>query len=357
VRVRVAENGTLAVQLGSRTFAGLAAVEDVGDRGDSYDCDPVGVDAAVLRAVRVRRRRHPSGLASLVVERTLEVPARVAEDRAGRTREVVALTLVTQARLAPGVARVDLAVRLVNAAADHRLRLLFPTGARTERFVAASTFDAAARTTVRADDAGWIHPAPATFPHQGWVCANGLTVAAPGLPEAEVSPEGVIALTLVRAVGWLSRGDLRTRPVPAGPALPVPGAQCLGSIEAHISLLAGLDPRAARDAELGLWAALAGADPLVPPDALLLRIEPRDVVLSALKPAEAGKGLVLRILNPTDAAHEVTVRCGFDLADASAVRLDETPVDVPVVREGRVVRVRVPGRSLRSIRLLFETRG
>ena len=70
-----------------------------------------------------------------------------------------------------------------------------------------------------------MHRAPATFPQQGFVSANGLTVVAPGLPEAEVTPDGVIAITLLRAVGWLARTDLRQRPQPAGPAVPTPGAQ------------------------------------------------------------------------------------------------------------------------------------
>jgi alpha-mannosidase len=335
-------------------FAGLLGLEDVGDRGDSYDGDPVGADAAVLRAVRVRRRRHASGLVQLVVERTIEVPARLATERAGRSGETTTLILTTAARLAPGVGRVDLDVRLANTAADHRLRLLFPTGAGAERFTAASTFDAAERGPARAADAGWVHPAPPTFPHQGWVSANGLTVAAPGLPEAEVTPEGVIAITLVRAVGWLSRADLSTRPLPAGPTLPVPGAQCLGPIEARLSLFTGLDLRAVRDGELGLWAALAGQAPLVPSDVPLLVLEPWEMLLSALKPAEDGNGLVLRVLNPTDAEREAIVRCGFELAHASAVRLDETPADLLVVREGRALRFPVPGRSLRSVRFLPE---
>src|SRR5947208_12129721 len=48
-------------------------------------------------------------------------------------------------------------------------------------FEAATTFDVARRATAPRDASRWMHPAPATFPHQGFVCANGLTVAAPGL--------------------------------------------------------------------------------------------------------------------------------------------------------------------------------
>ena len=40
---------------------------------------------------------------------------------------------------------------------------------------------------------------------------------------------GRAGLTLLRCVGWLSRGDLGTRRGHAGPELPVPGPQCLGA--------------------------------------------------------------------------------------------------------------------------------
>ena len=76
---------------------------------------------------------------------------------------------------------------LAGSATNHRLRLRFPTGAGVERFAAATTFDTARRTTAPVDDSRWVHPAPRTFPQQGWIAANGLVVGAPGLPEAEYS--------------------------------------------------------------------------------------------------------------------------------------------------------------------------
>ena len=47
----------------------------------------------------------------------------------------------------------------------------------------------AARSTARPDDSAWLHRAPPTFAQQGWIHANGLTVLASGLPEAEVMPD------------------------------------------------------------------------------------------------------------------------------------------------------------------------
>jgi alpha-mannosidase/mannosylglycerate hydrolase len=216
---------------------------------------------------------------------------------------------------------------------------------------AASTFDVAERGVGRADDSRWRHPAPDTFIHQGFVAANGLTVAAPGLPEAEVAADGTIAITLLRAVGWLSRGTLRTRPQAAGPPVPTPGAQCAGLLHARLSLHPGLAVREALDAERGLCAVSAGDAPLLAPGHALLSLEPAGLLLSALKPADDGDGSVLRVLNPTDRALEAVVRLGLPVAGAEAVQLDETPCPGDVSLRGDVLGFAVPPRALRSVRL------
>ena len=353
ISVRVAEDGTLAVGAGGRTWSGLCDLEDVGDRGDTYDFDPVAGSAPRVESVAVRRHLHASGLQRLTVQRTLVVPAALAEDRRARSATSVRLVVAMEARVAPGVPRVDLRVCVHNTARDHRLRLLFPTGAADGTYVAASSADVVRRGPERPDAARWVHPAPVTFVQQGFVAAGGLTVAAPGLPEAEVTAEGVIAITLVRAVGWLARMDLATRPQVAGPAVPTPGAQCLEAIEARLALLPGVDARAVRDAELGLRAVAAGPAPLVPPGAALLTVEPRALVVSALKPAEDGRGVVLRVLNPTDDPLEARVEVGLPSAAVEAVRLDETPAAGEIVRrDGRLLRFAVPPHALRSLRLI-----
>ncbi len=352
VHVHVADDGSLDVRLGDAEYRGLLAVEDRGDRGDSYDFDPVDRDQGIHLVSASRRRwRHPAGLAGIEIARTFMLPRGLDQSRTRRRTERALLTLWCEARVAPGVPRVDLTVRVDNPAGDHRLRLLFPTGRPVTAFHAATTFDVAARTTARPDDAGWMHAAPDTFAHHGWVSANGLTVVAPGLPEAEVTADGTIAITLLRAIGWLARFDLRSRPVPAGPVMPIPGAQVLGPLEARLSLLGGADPVAARDAELGLWGLLAGPEPLLPAGQSLLAVEPSSLVLSALKPAEDGDGIVVRLLNPTDAAQTAVLRPGFPVRSASAVRLDEEPAPDAVTLVGGVVRFDVPRHALRSVLL------
>jgi 2-O-(6-phospho-alpha-D-mannosyl)-D-glycerate hydrolase len=354
--VEAASDGTLTVRFGPRVFPGVAAVENIGDRGDTYDFDAAGGNAMRLDEVRVHRSLHANGVALLVVERTLSVPAALAPDRAGRSAETVRIDLRTEARLVPGVARVDLRVTLHNRARDHRLRLLFPTGRPVEEFLAATTFDVARRSTAPRQANGWVHPAPSTFPHQGFVSAGGFTVVAPGLSEAEVTPDGVIAITLVRSVGWLSRMDLRSRPQMAGPGMPTPGAQCLETIEADLSLHPELDVRAASDAETGLVAVTAGDAPLFAAGAPLLEIEPRAIVLSAMKPAEDGSATIVRLLNPTDDRLVARLKIGLPVARVVPVRLDETPDGEALAARDGKLEVVLPAHALRSIAVEFAPR-
>lgn len=352
IAVGAADDGTLEVTLGGRRWAGLCALEDLGDRGDTYDFDPIVSGPPVVTSVEIRRSRHASGLATLRVRRVLSLPRGLSADRRSRSEERGCLTLDVEARVAPGVPRVDLGVSVASEVDDHRLRLLFPSGAPCATFAAATTFDVARRSTTLPDASAWVHPATPTFPQQGFVAANGLMVVAPGLPEAEVTPDGVIAITVLRAVGWLARMDLKTRPQVAGPTLPTPEAQCRTPFRARLALVAGLDARAARDAEIGLRAVVAGPAPLAPPDRALLEVQPASIVVSALKPTAEGDGIVLRLLNPTDAEQRAEVRLGFPCHGVRPVRLDETGGGPEVALEDGAFALTVPPHALRSVVLL-----
>ncbi|MEO8602796.1 MAG: glycosyl hydrolase-related protein [bacterium] len=352
VRAAMAADGTFDVTLGDKTYRRLLAVEDHGDRGDSYDFDAVAHEpGARLGSVTWRRLRHPSGIEHLIVTRVFDVPFELTEERDRRGAELVPLTLIVEARIAPGVPRLDLRVRLHNTARDHRLRLLFPTGARPAGCVAATTFDIAAPPRYESDESEWLHAAPRTFPHQGWVSANGLTVAAPGLPEAEVTADGTIAITFLRCIGWLARFGLHSRYQPAGPVMPLDGAQMLGWHEASLSLFGGVDCAAARDAELGLRAVFAGHTPLLRPDTSLLSLDITEVVVSAFKAAEDGRGVVVRLLNPTATPHVVTLSYRLPIESVESVRLDETPDGGEVDYAAGLIRLTVAPHALRTLRI------
>jgi alpha-mannosidase len=99
----------------------------------------------------------------------------------------------------------------------------------------------------------------------------------------------------------------------------------------------------------------AGADPLLASDTSLLAIEGDGVVLSALKPAEHGAGIVLRLLNLTAETQTTTVTARWPWSTVTAVRLDETPLTdaepLSLAGTGSPVPATVPARAL--LTLLF----
>jgi hypothetical protein len=334
VRVRAEDDGTLTIALGDRTFSGLFGIEDCVDRGDSYDADPDEPRPIPVLRYDVVRTRHACGIERLRVTRELGLIG----------------TLIVDACVAPGVPSVRCDVTIDNQAPDHRLRLRFPAGAHVDTFDAATTLDVAHRSTTPPDDTDWVHRAPRTFPHQGWIAAQGLVVGAPGLPEGEVTEDGEILVSLVRSVGKLARITLRTRPMPAAPEMPAPGAQVLEPVTATITI--ATDPRDVRAAEVGLWGVLGDDAPLLADGVSLLAFDARDSELSACKPADdIDRDIIVRVLNPTDAPDSATLRLGFDVARATAARLDETPVDQPLEHIGRTITFPVPPHALRTVRI------
>jgi alpha-mannosidase len=316
-----------------------------GDRGDEYNFDPVPGAARVERPERARVRAEGAGEAeaTLVVEGRWRVPAGLEADRARRARRAVALPARLRLRLARGLDRVDLEVALDNTARDHRLRLHVRAPFAARRFEVESAFEVAERPVApRPEDFGSAHPAEfpiGTVPQRSFASVDdgerALVVASRGLAEVEAVSEAdgrtSLALTLLRAVGWLSRDDLRLRPAGAGPSLPTPGAQVPGPHRAELSLRIERARDPGRVAEAHRFAhppvafrAGGGGAPRVRDGDCLVRISDPSVVLSAVEPRE--EGLLVRGWNASGEPRRVRIDLGAPgVCALEAVDLAERP--------------------------------
>jgi alpha-mannosidase/mannosylglycerate hydrolase len=296
------------------------------DRGDSYSFDPLPGGERVERPVRARVSLAPASAAYAAVRIAAEysVPESLAPGRRARSQRRVALPVEIELGLFAGSDRLDVRVACDQTARDHRLRLHLRAPFAAERFLVESAFEEASRP---------IAPPPELFgagrpaeypdgatPQRRYARLESerlaCVVANRGSSEVEAVPEGgatSLALTLVRAIGWLSRDDLARRPAHAGPPLETPGAQCLGRQCAEFSLWLG-----AREDARGAHAALAFADPphvftagcerggRLADGARLLAWDDPHVQLAALEP-RAGGVTWIRLLNASDAARSVQV--------------------------------------------------
>jgi alpha-mannosidase len=122
-----------------------------------------------------------------------------------RSDRLVPLRIVSDVTLRDGSDRVEVTTTIDNTAADHRIRVLFPTGLAGDSFESDSAFDVVRRpVALPAVNDGRRELDLETRPHLSWTAFGdgkvGLAVVARGLPEVAVrdTPDRPIALTLLR---------------------------------------------------------------------------------------------------------------------------------------------------------------
>lgn len=338
------------------TFSGLHRFEDGGDRGDTYNYDRPRHDEIVTLPGQppTIRVEHGDGRQSLIVEQTLLVPEALAEDREHRAAARVPLRITSRITLSRGIPRVDIETTVENHARDHRLRVCFPAPIVTDRAYHDGHFEVVTRSVPYVppgrDTSTWIEQPVNTVPQREFTAISdgrvSLILANRGLPEIEVIPgdgETTLALTLLRCVGWLSRGDLRSRQGDAGPSLETPGAQNPGTWTFHYSLIpADGDWRAAArwawQFAAPMRAVVTGVHPGTwPRGQSLLTVDDPTFVITAVKRAEDGRGWIVRGYNPTQKARTITLRPWRPFPSAQRARMDETPIeDLAAAEDGSV---------------------
>ena len=319
-RVRLAHRAT-----GLSADDALRVVSEA-DRGDTYTFDPAPQAERIERAEQVAISLAPpsAAYAGIRLDARYRVPASLAEGRRARSERRVDLPVRIEIGLFAGIDRVDLRADVDNTASDHRLRLHVQMPFDASRFAVESAFELATRPIAPAPDA-FGSDRPSEFPDGATpqrrfalLEAGDLACALAnrGSSEVEALPEGqgtALAVTLVRAVGWLSRDDLARRPVHAGPPLATPGAQCPGRHVAELALFVGrrgdpeLSASALRFADPPLLFAAGAASGRLRDGARLLECDDPSLWLCALEPREGGVAWV-RVLNASDAPRNVKLR-------------------------------------------------
>ena len=306
---------TIEVDAGDGSFSlngvsGFDRLVDDGDHGDTYNYSPPDHDRVIERPKRVGVEVLEAGplRGRLRVVRTYNLPERIDDESRSRvgSREVEVVTLL---ELRAGEAMVLVTVELDNTVRDHRLRSWFPLPERARTSRAECAFAVVERPT--SAEGGPTELGLPTYPSRRFVQAGALTIVHEGLLEYELvdldepgGSAGALALTLLRATGMLSRVEMTYRPLPAGPPLPLEGAQVQGRHTLRYGVALGT--------ERAPWALIDDAFlPLEVVNAAALGDEPdRGSALTVLG-AEVSSltrragALELRVFNPTD--EEVTV--------------------------------------------------
>jgi mannosylglycerate hydrolase len=370
LRVDLAGDGTLSVTTlatGHRT-TGLLELLDDGDDGDEYGFGPVGDDEPVSSRTANWQLGDVPGPHELLVHARLTVPTALAPDRRARAAGTTELPVTVRVTLFPGEDLVRIALTVDNRARDHRIRLRFPTRLGAGDTLAESAFGVVRRTGDPGDHPGWHEPPSGACAMRRFVTTendeHGLQILTEGLHEYTCDAAGTVDVTLLRGVGWLARTEHPGRSHKIGPALPTPQAQCLG---VHTFRL-GLRPyrpdagrgqlyRAAERFSTPLrGVAVQGERRPAHPARTGLTVEPADVVLSAVKTAEDGDGVVVRVFNSSDEPVTAQLQprfyfCSARRCDLEERDLEERDLEELVVGPGGRIRFPLAGGQIATVRL------
>jgi mannosylglycerate hydrolase len=211
--------------------------EDDGDRGDEYNFDPVADSTPISK---------PASIAARVIERgevrsrialsiVLNLPSALTKNRKSRTAETVEVPIELTATVYAGLERVDFEAQIDNRARDHRIRVALSTPIAAAESISDTNFGIVRRSMDPTEPAGVTEDIYATAPHRTFTAVQSTEFSAAvmsrGIYETEARRDGggtTILLTLLRCIGWLSRGDLKMRRGDAGPEFETPDAQEIG---------------------------------------------------------------------------------------------------------------------------------
>ncbi len=311
--------GTYTITTASGVVAsGLGRLVEGGDGGDTYNYSPPTADLVIDRPEAVTVTLHEDGpvRAQLRVLTWYRWPHHAVGNERVCTRrsdEQMLTEVVTTLELRAGETFLRVRTELDHRCRDHRVRAHFPLPSPVTSSHAECAFAVVERGLTAE---GGPHEAPLpTFVSRRFVDASdgeeGVALLHDGLLEYEVVGEGTeLALTLLRATGYLSRSEIALRPNPAGPLDAVEGPQLQGpfTVEYAVAVHTG-DWRAARLHELAddflvpLERARIPGGGDRPPTGRPLRVG--GAAVSAV--VRAPGGLELRVFNPDDAPTSVEV--------------------------------------------------
>ncbi|MDO8685507.1 MAG: glycoside hydrolase family 38 C-terminal domain-containing protein [Clostridiales bacterium] len=382
LRVKFNPNGTFDIldKNTGRRYFNMHFFEDGGDAGNGYEFIPpiknriifsIGVHADISIVEDSAMR------ATFKVNTSMDLPVCINHDRSGRAEEAVPCTITSFITLKAGTPRIDIKTVIDNRANDHRLRVVFPTGIKTDRSHAEQAFDVVERDIALPDLNKYMGEKPrSTHPQQSFVDVSdesvGLMIANEGLYEYEVmdNEDRSIVLTLLRCTGKIDGKGLCSVE-----GMDIPQAQCMGESTFNYSVIPhkGGWMNAYRNAyefkypmkavmhkaledEVLPWFNKPETEIKLPPAYSFLKVEPDGLLVSAVKKHETNESLVVRLFNIECEMTKGRIRVnipGHRFAEAYQVNLNENREKELTVDENGWIGVEVRKKGLFTIELTY----
>ncbi len=273
-----------------------------------------------------------------------------------------------------GIPRIDFCTKIVDKHPRARIRVKFSTNIKASNYVCGSQFGAVSRprSEITCEGEGdingggerqydtWVEPPHGVYPSQKWLDYSdgekGLTIIHHGIPENMIR-DGGIYLTLLRSVSMLSSNGK------AGPAVPVPEAREMRKYTFHYALHPhdgdwrdAASYKHAREFNIELDAMQLPNNVKMPLKRSFLKIEPENVILSALKRAEDGNGVILRFYETAGKKANTEITLFKEPKEVKVVNLleeEDEELAKEVKQEGKGITLTVDPFEIVTLKLHF----
>lgn len=352
IKIEIKNGELLAKNLETEEYFSLNNFYTSGDVGDEYNYSPPKEDFlryAIIKSFEIIKKS--SFISVIKIEYELEYFEEINDLRTKHNEKKVINNITTEITIKSNDPIIYFKTIVDNKSKDHRLRVSFGSNFEVSENTIKSYYDTHFGILEKSTE---VNKRPfdmpkrserieETFTVQNFANLNdsfsGMNVITKGIPEFEITDlknKKELSLTLIRAVGWLSRDDLRTRGGGAGPSFETPDAQCLGKnvFEYSVHLYNNdfdnnfYSTKNAYQVNNGVkfFQYKPKNNTKVSIKKSLFEVSPENIIVSAIKRSENENGFIVRFFNASNETQKFIIKPSDELyfSNVYKVRLDET---------------------------------
>jgi alpha-mannosidase len=369
-KITATKNGSLTIidkQTGQE-YINFNMFEDTEDDGDEYNYSFVENGKTFTTKnetanISIYEKSPLSGTLRIKIDFIL--PESLHESRTKRSEKMLTNTIVSYVTLNAGSKHINIKTVIDNNTKDHRLRVMFPTKFKDYKNYVDGHYNVIERPKYFEEipkERGKVEYF-STQHQSNFVTLtdgkHGITIANKGLPEYEISADSTLLITLLRSVGYVNKNNLMTRWRMAGPDIAAPEAQCLGKNIFNYSII--LHKRSWENAYKEVFEyiypmkgyEIENSFGSLLPRQSILNISPNFMILSAVKKAEDGKGIIVRFYNIKNSNSEATIEFYKNIKKCYITNLLEENKFECKIQNKRKIKVKVQKNKIITMRVLF----
>ncbi len=317
----------------------------------------LGATNTLANSARIELLRNGPIEAAYKVDLEMMLPEYTDRQRQVPSENLVQMKITSEVILRKGSRRVDITTHFTNTAKDHLLNAVFPSDVKADKSYSAGQFNVLERPIERQHRPDWWEPHPLNYPNTGFADVSdskrGLALLSEGINAYQVRNDARRSMTLTLC---------RATVCPVSMSPDETGSQCLRDHEYRYAVYPHkgdwqkakvFNQSIAHNA--GLHVIETGPHTgILPKNMSFVKITPDDIVISALKPAEAAGGTILRFFNPT--AKSIKAKAVFykGVKTADVTDMKEEKIIRELNPDGNSVSIDVEPKKIITLRFTLE---